>query len=108
MKQLSSFALVALALPTLSFAGSQRLDETKFIVSGPDLVAFSVIAQNAVGQGQPATIKVTALNTTKVVVGFWEENSGNMKNTEVKLSKLEPRHTSTREIPFFISEAKVK
>ncbi len=49
------------------------------------------------------------LNVTKDVVGFWEENiTGNLKISEAKWPKLEPRKASTRTIPFYSSEAPIK
>lgn len=49
------------------------------------------------------------LNVTKDVVGFWEENiPGNLKISEAKWPKLEPRKASTRTIPFYSSTAPIK
>ncbi|WGI23242.1 YHS domain-containing (seleno)protein [Amylibacter sp. IMCC11727] len=48
------------------------------------------------------------LNVTKDVVGFWEEDiSGNLKISEAKWPKLEPRDASTRTIPFYSSNAPI-
>ncbi len=48
-------------------------------------------------------------NVTQDVVGFWEKNiPGNLKKSESKWTKIEPRKASTRTIPFYSSAAPIQ
>ena len=49
-------AASALTFATAAFAGDQYVDDTGFAVSGYDVVAYFGLAQNPVGQSQPAGI----------------------------------------------------
>ena len=49
-------AATALAMASQAFAGDQYVDGTGFAASGFDVVAYFDLAQNAVGQSQPAAV----------------------------------------------------
>jgi YHS domain-containing protein len=55
MKSLA-FAAVLVAFSAPVFAGPQYIDETKFAVSGYDVVAYRSLTQSPVGQSQPEAV----------------------------------------------------
>lgn len=50
-------AATALSFANTAFAGDQYIDETGFAASGYDVVAYFSLAQNPVGQTQPAPVE---------------------------------------------------
>ena len=65
MKHFTTFLIAAAFAPIAAFAGPQYLDETGFAVSGFDVVAYFDLAQNPIGQTQPAPVAGDAAITAE-------------------------------------------
>lgn len=78
MKLLLPLAFVALTAPVFAWAGPQYLDETKFAVSGHDVVAYFDMEQSPVGTPQSPAVNGKTSITAEYNGATWafstEEN----------------------------------